>query len=336
MTARETFENRILIPDMIADPDVPVSANSHILKGAAFATSWQVTLFADADARLEGLEGRLQAVLDQIDKEMSPYRIDSDLTRFNLAPDWSFVALPETMMRVVRHALEIADLSEGAFDPALLSAVELWGFGAKSVVVDVPQAADIQTLQAQSHNWRDIIWQPDGLIKPEGVRLDLCAIAKGYAVDALMDVLKADGSIRSALVEVGGELKGWGVRADGLPWWVEVETPTEAVRARTLVALCDMAVATSGERIRAFVHEGRVMSHTMDARTQSPTRSNIVSATVFDPQGWRADALATALVVMDEARGMEFAKAHQLPCLLWVREGAGLRVCLSPRLEGWL
>jgi thiamine biosynthesis lipoprotein len=245
------------------------------------------------------------------------------------------VRLPESLRTVVGHALEIAEISAGAFDPALLSAVELWGFGARAVAEGLPEATDISTLRGQKHGWRDLVVQGEGMVKPAEVRLDLCAIAKGFAVDELMRLLQAEPGVRAALIEVGGELKGWGVQPDGLPWWVEVEAPDAAKGPRTVAALCGWAVATSGERVRSFVHEGRVHSHTIDSVTQAPTRSDIVSATVFDPECWRADALATALMVMGEERAIEFATQHDIPCLLWVRD-SGLRAVRSPRLEGWL
>ena len=322
------LDRRVLIPDLIVEPLAPAGAVRHDLGGAAFATTWRVSFYAEADAVLMGLQARLQTVLDGIDREMSPYRIDSDLTRFNLAPAGTFVALPARMMTVMRHALEIAELTKGAFDPAILPAVELWGFGAKTVPEGLP---DISVLTVS--RWRDLVWQADGIIKPEGVRIDLCAIAKGYAADCLMEVLKAEPGVCSALVEVGGELKAWGVQPDGLPFWVEIETP---MKAATVAALCDLAVATSGEQVRSFVHDGLVHSHIIDSRTQAPTRSGIVSVTVFDAECWRADALATALMVMGEAGAMEFAASHDIPCLIWLRDGDGFRERLSPRLEAWL
>lgn len=328
-----TLDRHVLIPDLDAAPELHPDARRFALNGKAFATTWSIAFYADAAP--EGLYARCQDVLDRIDKEMSPYRIDSDLTRFNLAPAGAFVRLPEDLRTVVGHALEIATLSAGAFDPALLSAVELWGFGARAVAEGLPEAVDISALRGQRHGWRDLVVQGEGMVKPAEVRLDLCAIAKGFAVDELMRLLQAEPGVCAALVEVGGELKGWGVQPDGLPWWVEIEAPESAKGPSTVAALCGWAVATSGERVRSFVHDGQIHSHTIDSVTQSPTRSDVVSATVFDPDCWRADALATALMVMGEERAMEFAAQHDIPCLIWVRDN-GLRAVRSPRLEGWM
>ncbi|MGN6421720.1 MAG: FAD:protein FMN transferase [Asticcacaulis sp.] len=319
----------VLIPDLDAPPDLQRTAQRLSFGGAAFATTWRVRLCADP-ARFAGLD-RLRAAcaakLERIDAEMSPYREESDLTRFNRAAAGDVVPLPALTMQVLRGALEIAVLTNGAFDPCLLAAVELWGFGARAVPEGLPDAADIAALP--SSGWRALHLTGSGLIKPDGVQLDLCGVAKGFAVDEVLRLCRAEPGVTAALVEIGGELKGWGVQPDGQPWWVGIEH-TDA-----RVALCGWAAATSGDGRRAFVHKGRLYSHTLDAETGAPTTSDIASATVFDRDCWRADALATALIVMGEARALSFAAEHDLPCWLRVRDGDAVRTVLSPRLEGW-
>ncbi len=334
------FDRRVVIPDLTEIPRRQSLAEGLTLSGAAFGTSWQVSLFADPMATPGGLD-RLQADcetlaagwLELVDRQMSPYREESDLTRFNRAPAWQFVPLPTDMMQVVHHALEIAALSEGAFDPALLPAVELWGFGARAVPQGLPPEAEVLALRDVRQGWRDLIWQPEGMIRPEGVSLDLCAIAKGYAVDGLAQRLKDRPGVIAGLVEIGGELKGWGVRPDGLPWWVEVEGGDGL--AQTVIALSGWAVATSGDGRRSFEHDGERLSHTVDARTMRPTRSTIASATVIDRDAWRADALATALIVMGEEAALDFAEAYKIACLLRVRDGDRIREATSPAWEHW-
>lgn len=319
-----------MVPEIRSAPVRPVSAHKLSLTGEAFATTWRIEAWAEADA--PGLNTQCQAWLDLIDAQMSPYRRESDLTRFNDAADGAVVSLPQPLTQVIRHALAMAELSDGAFDPALLSAVELWGFGVKRVAGGLPDTAEIRHLQQTQTSWRDLVWQEGGLIKPAGIRLDLCGIAKGFAVDGLYDILQSQPGVVSALVEVGGELKGFGVQPNGQPWWVEIE----ATQDRALVALCGQAIATSGDGRRAFTHEGRLFSHTIDAATQTPTQSAIASATVIDAHCWRADALATALIVMGEERAMAFATAQDIPCLLRIREGAQIHERLSPALAEWL
>lgn len=330
MFSAHTGENRVLIPELRREPKVPAGCVRLCLSGRAFATTWQVVAYVTAEAQTQQaqIHERITALLGRIDAEMSPYRADSDLTRFNRAPAGAYVPLPVMLSQVIRQGLNIAHLTDGAYDPALLEAVELWGFGARAVPEGVPPSSELFLLKNRQ-DWRKINWQAQGLIRPDGVCLDLCGIAKGYAVDAVMQMLKTTAGIEAALVEIGGELKGFGVRDDGLPFWVEIEQ----AREKTVVALCDLAVATSGETVRSFVHDGMVLSHTIDGRTAAPTVSGVMSVSVFDAACWRADALATALLVMGQDRGMAFAEAHDIPCLMRLRDGSER---LSPALESWL
>lgn len=339
------FDRRVVIPDLTEIPRRRSLAESVTLQGEAFGTSWQVSLFADpmeAPGGLGALRDECEKIaadwLALVDRQMSPYRADSDLTRFNRAPAWQFVPLPEETMQVMHHALEIATLSEGAFDPALLPAVELWGFGARAVPAGLPPEAEVVALCKSGPGWRNLIWQPEGMIRPQDVSLDLCAIAKGYAVDGLARRVKDRPGVVAGLVEIGGELKGWGVRPDGLPWWIELESGENL--PQTVIALSGWAVATSGDSRRVFEHDGERLSHTVDARTMRPTRSAVASATVIDKEAWRADALATALIVMGEEAALDFAEAYKIPCLLRVRDGGAkagnaMREVISPAWRNW-
>ncbi len=319
----------VIIPELDAPPPLHPAARRLSFGGEAFATTWRVRLCADPAGfkNSDRLRASCQARLAQIDAEMSPYLAESHLTRINTAPAGKPAPLPAMLRAVIAGALDVARLTDGAFDPGVLDAVELWGFGARPVPEGLPNAAAIDGLTR--HGWRDLSLTSEGLVRPEGVRLDLCGIAKGYAVDALCDLVRAEPGLTAALIEIGGELKGFGVQPDGQPWWVGLEN------GEARIALCDWAVATSGDGRRAFRHDGRLYSHTIDAAHQAPTRSTIASATVFDRTCWRADALATALIVMGETRALAFAEAHAIPCLLRVRDGERIRTVLSPRLARW-
>jgi FAD:protein FMN transferase len=337
------FDRRLIIPELACEPRASAGAVRLELSGAAFATTWKVSLLvdsaqagADFAAMNHDVRARIDAVLAEIDVQMNPFRADSDISRFNRAEAWHFVPLPALMMQVMRHALEMAQISDGAFDPTLMPATELWGFGPRAVAEGLPEANAVKDLQAQTRGWRDLVWQDEGFIRPEGVKLDLCAIAKGFAVDRVMAALREVPGACAALVEIGGELKGWGVQADGLPWWVEIEASNTPTRiAPPLIALCDWAVATSGEARRSFIHEDVIYSHTMDTRTKAPTRSGVVSATVLDPQCWRADAYATILMVLPLEQAMAFAEHHDIACCLTVREAERHRQVFSPLMQSW-
>ncbi|MCE7796916.1 FAD:protein FMN transferase [Sphingobium sufflavum] len=337
-------ERRVFLPPVMPE-DLEIPDGEWLrLSGAIFGTGWQVDVVRDAaaqqagdDARwLEALRGRIADTLETIDAQMSPWRDASDLMRFNRAGDGERFPLPEPMRTVVAHAITVADQSGGAFDPTLHDAVSLWGFSATAVAQGLPDAERLSAIAATRRDWRDLGFDGTAIIAREGLTLDLCAIAKGFAVDAAMAVIRADPDARSALVEIGGELKGWGVRPDGMPWWVGIEQPGDDAEP-VVAALCDWAVATSGDYLRTFHHDGVDYCHAIDPRTLAPVRSGVASATVFDRACWRADALATALMVMGAERAQAFADAQAIPCLLGVRtDGGGVASHMSAAMRDWL
>ncbi|HEX7821977.1 MAG TPA: FAD:protein FMN transferase [Sphingobium sp.] len=346
----EEQERRVFLPPVMPeDLEIPEGALLR-LSGNIFGTGWQVDVVRAGDpsqsatARREGdalwlerLRIRIADRLETIDAQMSPWRAASDLMRFNRAEDGSRFALPEPMLTVVAQAVAVADLTGGAFDPTLHDAVSLWGFSAMAVAQGLPDADRLAVLAAGRRDWRDLGFDGATITARDGLTLDLCAIAKGFAVDAVMAVIRADVEALSALVEIGGELKGWGLRPDGMPWWVGIEQPDGTADAPVVAALCDWAVATSGDYLRTFHHAGADYCHTLDPRTLAPVRNGVASATVFDPDCWRADALATALMVMGHDEALAFADAHAIPCLLAVRGGdGGIAGSMSAAMRDWL
>ncbi|MDF3834129.1 FAD:protein FMN transferase, partial [Cupriavidus basilensis] len=173
--------------------------------------------------------------------------------------------------------------------------------------------------------------------QPGGVRLDFCAIAKGFGVDAVSRYLSGKG-IASHLVEVGGELRGHGVKPDGLPWWVALESPpgTSPAMQDTLVALHGLSVATSGDYRRYFDSDGRRYAHTLDPRTGYPASHALASVTVLHPQCMLADAYSTALTVLGPEAGMVFARRHALAARFLIRHSNGFEERLSPAFEAML
>lgn len=337
-------ERRVFLPPVMpADLEIPDGAWLR-LSGDIFGTGWQVDVVREAVVSQEGddvlwldrLRVRIAQCLEAIDAQMSPWRDSSDLMRFNRAEEGQVFALPEPMRSVVAHALEIADLTGGAFDPTLHDAVSLWGFSATAVTEGLPDPDSLAALSIGRRNWRDLCFDGVHVTARDGLTLDLCAIAKGFAVDAVMRVIRADSEARAALVEIGGELKGWGLRPDGMPWWVSIEQPEGFVADPIVAALCDWAVATSGDYLRTFSHNGAEYCHALDPRTLAPVQSGVASATVFDRECWRADALATALMVMGCEQALAFADAHQIPCLLSMREEGGVAGYMSSAMREWL
>lgn len=286
-------------------------------------THWSVTCDAAPGLAPEGLRAAVQAAVEQVDAQMSPWKPDSDLMRLNRAPVGAWTDLPGPTMQVLARALEVDRLSAGAFDPAVGDLVDAWGFGP---VRDAPDAAAIRAARDQTrgpaHQRLELDLDGGRARKRAPVQIDLCGIAKGYAVDRMVGELQRHG-VGHALAALDGELRALGTQADGQPWAVALESPQAGRRAvHGVIELQDLAVATSGD-YRRFVQVGDArLAHTMDGRRAAPVNNGVASVTVLAPTCMDADAWATALLVAGPGEGLALAQRLGLEAL-WLlrREG---------------
>lgn len=284
------------------------------LGGTAMGTSWSVRLALPADADLHALHDGVQVRLDTVVAQMSDWEANSDLARFNRAEAGAWRWLPEEFFAVLACALRVAEASGGAFDPTLGPLVRAWGFG-PAAAPRVPAAAALEAARARV-GWRRVALDAAGrrALQPGGVALDLSGIAKGFAVDLVARHLRERG-IAAALVEVGGELYGYGRKPDGGAWRVLVETAGDAAAGAAGTEACVLeldghAVATSGDRWHWFEQDGRRYAHTLDPRTGVPVAHAPAAVTVVAEDAMRADAWATALTVLGARDGFAFAQAN--------------------------
>lgn len=298
------------------------------LHGPTMGTRWSVTCDAAPDTDVQALQTALAAAVQRVDVQMSPWLPGSDLNRLNHAPVGAWVTLPAEIMEVLVCALDVCRLSACAFDPAAGALVDAWGFGA---VRDAPDAEAIRTATSAAPVARTPTYEAleldSGMLrarKHAPVHLDLCGIAKGYAVDRMADVLRQNG-VPHALVALDGELRAVGGQADGQPWAVAVESPETGRRAvHSVVELQDLAVATSGD-YRHYLQVGDArLAHTMDTRRGAPVRNEVASVTVLARQCMHADAWATALLVAGPGEGLALAQRMGLEVLWMLRRGNGL------------
>lgn len=303
-----------------------LAPGSRLLSGPTMGTRWSVRLSLP---RQDGRRVRalIEACLGEVDAQMSTWRPDSDISRFNAAPAGSWQRLPDAFWRVLDAALAVARDTDGAFDPTVGTLVDLWGFGPQGRPGAIPGDAQIASAQAVT-GWRRLQRDTGGqmLRQPGLTRLDLSGIAKGHAVDLVSQRLSAAG-FASHLVEIGGELRATGRRPDGRPWHVAVRGGSGARGgAGPTLELPDLSIATSGDDWRVFEQAGRRYSHTIDPRTGRPIPSRLASVTVVHRNCMTADALATALAVMGPQAGLTFARTQGIPALFRLRneaEGAG-------------
>ncbi|MGN6355969.1 MAG: FAD:protein FMN transferase [Novosphingobium sp.] len=327
---RPTAEDLLLLPPEVDQtPHCPAGVEL-AFGGAAFGTTWMARLVAHEPANATALKALCEIQLALIDAQMSPWIAESTLSRYNrLAPDEA-ADLPEPMRTVVDEAVALHALTGGAFDPFLGSAADLWGFGPQAVPEGLPDCAELRGLREGARPE----WNGETLWRSAGFTLDLCGIAKGYAVDVLHDLLRAVPGISAVLVEIGGETRGFGIKPDTMPWWLELEWPGALGGRRAVAALHGWACASSGSDVRFFDHGGRRYSHSIDPATSEPSDSDLRGASVFDRHCWRADALATALIVMGSEEAREFADAQGIPCLL-IPAAPSAEPILSTALQAW-
>lgn len=283
-----------------------------VLDGATMGTAWRVKIALPADHDQSRIAAAIQARLDNIVAQMSHWDDTSLLCRFNRAAAGSWVALPKDFSAVTVCALEIAARSGGAFDPALGRLTDLWGLGPRRA--DGPPTDEAIASALASSGARHLAFDPGSsrLRQPGGLWLDLSGIAKGYAADAIAEMLAAQG-LRHALIEIGGEFAGRGIRPDGEPWWVDAETPEGFAVPPLRAALCQLAIATSGDYLRGV--------HTLDPATGRPPQHAATAVSVIHASCTAADAWASALGVLPPEQACELAEREGLAVRLLTREG---------------
>ena len=327
---------RVAVPlSLTSEAARPRDGRSVSLTGPTMGVAWSLKAWAPQGLTDAMLAAAVQTACDTVVAQMSTWEPDSDIGRYNAAEPGVWAAAPAHLLTVLEAALEVAGLSDGAFDPTVGSLVDLWGFGPAGPVTTEPAAS---RLRAASLGWRDVrIDAGKGLIfQPGGLRLDLSGIAKGFGVDLAVEALEALG-VRDYLLEVGGELRGGGVKGDGEPWWVEIEPPPDAdfYEPPILVALHGLSIATSGDWRRTWSVGGMRYSHTLDPATRAPVDGAVAAVSVLHERCMRADALCTALTVL--GRGAQaFAIRHDIAAHIVSRDGGRLREWVSPALQRML
>lgn len=292
-------------------------------------TSWSARVVAPP----EGIALQIQAELDRVVAEMSHWDPTSALSRFNRSEPGRWQPLSPGFAQVLATALDVAGKSGGAFDPAMGLLVDLWGFGPPGPRSGVPGDAEIAAARAASG--RAHIEMDDRRARRTApAALDFSGIAKGHGVDRVAEMLRSM-ALPDFLVEVGGELRGEGIKPDGQPWWVDLEPVPGSRLAPLRAALHGLSVATSGDYRRSFTHDGREYAHTLDPRTGQPLENRVASVTVLHPSCMLADAWATALSVLGPD-GMALAEREGLAAHMVLRDGSGFAEHLSPAFRAML
>ncbi len=257
-------------------------------------------------SKLETLREKVDAELLDVNQRMSTWQSDTEISQFNHFQGVELFSVSPEFLTVVQRALNIAEITDGAFDPTVKPLVDHWGFGPD---VDTEPLAEIM----KAVGWQKVRIEEGALVKTHStVQLDLSAIAKGYGVDAVADVLRCNG-ILGFIVEIGGEIVADGLKSNGQPWRVGVESPNAAQGADIFqtLELLGGAMATSGDYRNFRIREdGSRFSHLIDPTTGHPAETDVASVSVLANSCMDADAVATALFVMGSEKSFQWLIAY--------------------------
>lgn len=309
-------ERRVLIPHDLDETPPPAGAELYELRGDTMGTTWSVRMAGPRGLMPDMLRMGVERQLASVIADMSTWEADSALSRFNRAEAGSWQELPPDFFTVLDYSLALAAESGGAFDPTVGPLVNLWGFGPEGKRRTAPAAEALAAASARC-GWQRLQLDEENLtaLQPGAVYVDFSGVAKGFAVDKVSDYLFEQGFVNH-LVEIGGELRGRGIRPDGHPWWVMLEAVQEnSAGIETVIALHNLAVATSGDYRRYFIEGEQRYAHTIDPRNGRPVTHALASVTVLHPECMQADAQATVLMVLGVAEGLAYAEAHDLAAL---------------------
>ncbi len=291
---------RALVFFLCCCPMALVHAQWRYFESSAMTTKLELEFWQEPGFDAEALARRVFAEFDRIDRQMSRYREDSELSRINREAAHAPLPLSSELFHLLATAQRVSELSEGAFDISFASVGYLYDYRAAR------QPTSQQLQEAQSKvNYRAIkldAQQQTVHLLQAGMRLDLGGIAKGYAVDKGLEVLQQAG-VRHARLSAGGDMRLLGDKR-GKPWIVGVRDPRAEAKQATVLPLSDTAVSTSGDYERFFIDDqGERVHHILSPQSGRPVHA-VQSVTVIGPDATTTDGLSTAVFVLGVKKGL--------------------------------
>ena len=332
----------LLIGIVAGEPETPPPHSVVEWQGRTMGSPYSVKVVDGglSEGDVAALKLEIEQTLVEINRQMSNYQPDSELSLFNRAPaKVPFKVSPE-FAKVVRVALQASRFSEGAFDPTLGPLINLWGFGEKTANHVVPDEKTLRATMAKV-GWNHLeVSDANELIKDSpDIALDLGGVAKGYGVDRMIDVLRAHG-LKNLYAAIAGEVRVLGYNPRGAKWMLGVSMPVDHWREdnpmAAMVSISDKALSTSGDYQKFFIDaSGRRLCHIIDPRTGSPVSHGLASVTIIGPDSTTADALSTSLFVLGPVEGMKKIESREDCAALFIlREQDGsYRQLASTRFE---
>lgn len=306
------------------------------LSGETMGTTYSIKLAALPHGMSPSLiKSSIDTALAEFDEQMSTWRPDSELSRFNASESTDWFPVSTATATVVTESQRISRESGGAFDVTVLPLVDLWSFGPEGRLERIPNDDEIAAVQEYvGYEKLDVRLDPPAMKKVDPrVSVDLSAIAPGYAADLIAESLDERG-VSGYMIELGGEIRTKGTKADGTPWRIGIEKPlTERRIVERIVELSGESLGTSGDYRHFFEIDGIRYPHTIDPRTGKPVRHNLTSVTLMTDSCMAADGYATAVMVLGPEEGYNWLVERDIPGLLFLREGDTFIERATPAFE---
>jgi FAD:protein FMN transferase len=326
---------RVLIPAVTEPPAPAPDGPMYDLADNAFGAGWFAQVVVPSGVAPPDLLAACKDELAQLEKVLSRWVSNSEISRFNAAPAGTW-ELSQPLWDAVMAALDLGDDTAGAFDPTIGALSDLWGFGPagrRPILTPTPSDAEIaEAMEISGWTRLRLNRGARAAVQPGGLRLDLSGLAKGFALERMSRRLSGMGAT-SHLIDFDGDVKGAGLRPDGRPWSVQLPPlPGPPIRP-TVFALPDLAVCTSTVFKKGFRHGPRIVSHLIDGRSGRSIDVDTVAVTVMHPNATRADALSTALMVMGRYEGFEWAEEAKIAAVFVNDDPRGRTVKLTAAAE---
>ncbi|MBL4669539.1 MAG: FAD:protein FMN transferase [Flavobacteriales bacterium] len=307
-----------------------VKKQKMVVEGYAQGTTYNIVYISNSGI---DYQRAIDSTLIEIDNSLSTYQKKSIISKFNQAD--SIIAVDKMFTDVFNISKQIYEVSSGAFDPTVAPIVNAWGFGFENL--HSTDSLVIDSLN-QFVDFTKITLQDGKVIKPtKGMMLDFNAVAQGYSVDVLAELLDSKG-IKNYLVEVGGELKAKGVNMNDTLWRIGIDRPIAGLEEREIEAIVNLdnkALATSGNYRKFYEKDGMKYSHTINPKTGYPVVHNLLSATVITDNCGEADAYATVFMVigLDESKKILSKNKNLEALLIYSSENGDLQTFITDNLK---
>jgi FAD:protein FMN transferase len=332
----------VLVCDAVSQAQERPGSERHVseFRGFTMGGTFSVKIVTAKDEletpELHDVDRAIRATLDRINRLMSTWDPDSELSRFNQSTSLQPFALSPETFEVFTWSIDLGRLTRGALDVTIGPLVDAWGFGPAGPRTSLPTDAEIVRLRKAVGPDRIELNPAASTVRKTrpDVRCDLSSIVPGYAADRLWTELAGRG-FTDFLIDVGGEIRTRGRNATGAPWRVAIERPSSSGDAiQRLVPISNLAITTAGDYRKYREVEGQRVTHIIDPRTGRPISHRLAAVTVIDELAVRADGLDTALMVLGADEGFALAKKLNLAALFIERTAAdGFTERATPRFE---